>query len=189
MEPAAHDRALAWTSHVVHVIAYALAGAVGAANGETLRYGGPSLRDATRVAASSPELWADILLTNAAEVLTPTQIARLAQAAKSETPVHIVTQEELASGAARTKKVGNVTWKFAAKNVRDAVWAASPEYMWDASSWQGHMAFAYYRPSAIGRKDAADMSRMSIMGIPTVGDISVPADQRRRGVISAWNTR
>jgi len=104
------------------------------------------------------------MLTNAAEVLTPTQIARLAQAAKSETPVHIVTQEELTSGAARTKKVGNVTWKFAAKNVRDAVWAASPEYMWDASSWQGHMAFAYYRPSAIETwKDAADMSRMSIM--------------------------
>jgi hypothetical protein len=57
-----------------------------------------------------------------------------------------------------------MTWRFAAKNVRDAVWAASPEYMWDASSWQGHMAFGYYRPSAIETwKDAADMSRMSIM--------------------------
>jgi aminopeptidase N len=97
-------------------------------------------------------------------VLTPTQISRLAQAAKSETPVHIITQDELKSGTARTKKVGTVTWKFAAKNVRDAVWAASPEYMWDASSWQGHMAYAYYRPSAIETwKDAADMSRMSIM--------------------------
>jgi len=104
------------------------------------------------------------MLTNAAEVLTPTQISRLAQAAKSETPVHIITQDELKSGTARTKKVGTVTWKFAAKNVRDAVWAASPEYMWDASSWQGHMAYAYYRPSAIETwKDAADMSRMSIM--------------------------
>ena len=48
--------------------------------------------------------------------------------------------------------------------MRDAVWAASPDYMWDASSWKGHMAFAYYRPSAIETwKDAADMSRMSIM--------------------------
>lgn len=68
MDPAAHDRALAWTSHVVHAIAYALAGAIGAAEGEILRYAGPSLRDATRVAASAPELWADILLANAAEV-------------------------------------------------------------------------------------------------------------------------
>src|SRR4029079_1018519 len=102
------------------------------------------------------------MLTNAAEVLTPTQIARLAQAAKSETPVHIVTQEELTSGTARTKKVGNVTWKFAAKNVRDAVWAASPEYMWDASDLHGAMACDSSRPSAIETwKDAADMSRMS----------------------------
>ena len=103
-------------------------------------------------------------LLNAAEVLTPAQISRLAQAAKSETPVHIVTQEELQSGAARPRKTGTMTWRFAAKNVRDAVWAASPDYMWDASSWQGHMAFGYYRPSAIETwKDAADMSRMSIM--------------------------
>jgi len=103
-------------------------------------------------------------LQNAAQVLTPAAISRLAQAAKSETPVHIVTQEDLTSGAARPRKTGNLTWRFAARNVRDAVWAASPEYMWDASSWQGHMAFAYYRPSAIETwKDAADMSRMSII--------------------------
>jgi hypothetical protein len=104
------------------------------------------------------------MLQNAAEVLTPTEISRLAQAAKSETPVHIITADELKSGAARPKAAaGMVTWRFAAHNVRDAVWAASPDYMWDASSWQGHMAFAYYRPSAIEPwKDAADMSRMSI---------------------------
>ncbi|HEY2163540.1 MAG TPA: M1 family metallopeptidase, partial [Gemmatimonadaceae bacterium] len=103
-------------------------------------------------------------LQNAAEVLTPTEISRLAQAAKSETTVHIITQDELKSGAARPKTTGGmVTWRFAAHSVRDAVWAASPEYMWDASSWQGHMAFAYYRPTAIEPwKDAADMSRMSI---------------------------
>jgi hypothetical protein len=104
------------------------------------------------------------MLQNQAEVLTPAQITRLAQAGKSETPVHIVTQDELKSGAARPKKTGMLTWKFKSKNVRDAVWAASPDYMWDASSWKGIYAFAYYRPSAIDTwKDAADMSRMSIM--------------------------
>jgi len=103
-------------------------------------------------------------LQNAAEVLTPAQVSRLAQASKSDTPVHIVTQDELKNGTARPRKTGTMTWRFAAKNVRDAVWAASPDYLWDASSWQGHMAFAYYRPSAIETwKDAADMSRMSIM--------------------------
>ena len=102
-------------------------------------------------------------LQNATEVLTPTEISRLAQAAKSETPVHITTQDELKNGTARPKTAGMLTWRFAARNVRAAVWAAAPDYMWDASSWQGHMAFAYYRPSAIEPwKDAADMSRMSI---------------------------
>jgi Peptidase family M1 domain len=102
-------------------------------------------------------------LQNASEVLTPTEITRLAQASKSDTPIHVITQDELKSGAARPKKAGMVTWRFAAHNVRDAVWAASPDYMWDASSWQGHMAYAYYRPSAIEPwKDGADMARMSI---------------------------
>jgi hypothetical protein len=103
------------------------------------------------------------VLANPAEVLTPTQVSRLAQAAKSATTVNIVKQDELSSGAARLRKTGTQTWKFSAKNVRDAVWGASPDFMWDASSWNGHMAFAYYRPSAIETwKDAADMARMSI---------------------------
>jgi len=103
-------------------------------------------------------------LQNANEVLTPTEISRLAQASHSDTPVHIVTQQDLASGKARPRKTGTMTWRFHANDVRDAVWAASPDYMWDASSWQGHMAYGYYRPSAIDTwKDAADMSRMSIM--------------------------
>jgi hypothetical protein len=56
-----------------------------------------------------------------------------------------------------------MTWKFAAKSVRDVVWAASPEYMWDASSYKGSLAQAFFRPSAIEPwKDAADMSRTSI---------------------------
>ena len=103
------------------------------------------------------------LLANASEVLTPTQVARLKQASTSATPVNIITADELTSGAARRTKAGMLTWHFKAPNVRDAVWAASPDYLWDASSWQGHMAYAYYRPSAIETwKDAADMSRMSI---------------------------
>ncbi len=103
-------------------------------------------------------------LQNAAEVLTPTQVARLARAARSDTAVRIITAAELESGAARPKKSGTLTWRFRARNVRDAVFAASPDYQWDASSWDGHMAYAYYRPSAADLwNEAADMSRMSIM--------------------------
>ena len=103
-------------------------------------------------------------LQNSRDVLTPTQITRLSQAAKSDSVVHIVTQQDLTSGAARPRKTGTMTWRFTAKDVRDVVFAASPDYLWDASSWKGILANAYYRPSAIDTwKDGADMSRMSIM--------------------------
>ena len=103
-------------------------------------------------------------LDNAAQVLAPAQIARLAQAAKGPTVVNIITQEELKTGSWRPKAVaGTATWRFKSKNVRDVIFAASPDYMWDASSWKGIMAYGYYRPSAIETwKDAADMSRMSV---------------------------
>jgi hypothetical protein len=102
-------------------------------------------------------------LTNPREVLTPVVIARLAQAAKSATPVNIVTLDEMRSGAARPRSTGTMTWKFSAKNVRDVAWAASPEYLWDASSWNGILAQAFYRPTAMDPwKDAADMTRMSL---------------------------
>jgi hypothetical protein len=104
------------------------------------------------------------MLQNAREVLTPAEIARLARAAKSDSTVHIITQDELKSGAARPRKSGTQTWKFAAHNVRDVAWAGSPDFMWDASSWKGILAQAYYRPTAIQPwSDAADEARMSIM--------------------------
>jgi hypothetical protein len=102
-------------------------------------------------------------LVNPTAVLTPTQITRLAQAIKSATPINIVTLDEIKSGAARPKAAGTLTWKFSAKKVRDVAWAASPEYLWDASGWNGILAQAFYRPSAIDPwKDAADQTRMSL---------------------------
>jgi hypothetical protein len=102
-------------------------------------------------------------LVNPTAVLTRTVIGRLAQAAKSATPVHIITLDEIHSGAAHLTTSGTKTWRFAAKNVRDVAWAATPEYLWDASSWNGIVANAYYRPTAIDPwKDAADQTRMSI---------------------------
>lgn len=102
-------------------------------------------------------------LMNADEVLTSDQRSRLARASGSDTTIHVITAAELASGAARPKKAGTMTWRFSAQNVRDAAWAASPEYLWDASGWNGILANAYYRPSAAEVwKDAADMTRFSI---------------------------
>lgn len=103
------------------------------------------------------------VLQNPLEVLTATQRARLAQAVKSDTSIAIITAAELADGSARPKKAGTLTWRFKAQQVRDVAWAASPEYQWDASGWEGIVAQAYYRPAAAALwQEAARMSRFSI---------------------------
>jgi hypothetical protein len=104
-------------------------------------------------------------LDNGREVLTAAEVSRLDKAVKSDKPVAIITAEELSSGAARPKANGTLTWKFSSKNVRDAVWAAAPDYQWEASGWHGALAQAYFRPSAAdvwGHGEAADEARMSI---------------------------
>ncbi len=108
------------------------------------------------------------VLQNPLEVLTPVQRTRLAAAVRSDSITRIVTEEDLRSGAARPRREGMLTWRFRAQNVRDVAWAASPEYLWDASGWEGIVANAYYRPSAKELwKDAADMSRYSIQEYST----------------------
>jgi prephenate dehydrogenase len=65
MSADAHDRALAQTSHVPHVLAAALAASLAREN-RTLTAGG--FQDTTRIAAGDPELWTAILLANSAGV-------------------------------------------------------------------------------------------------------------------------
>ncbi len=60
-----HDRILAATSHAPHVLAAAIAAATPA---DARRFTAGGWRDTTRIAAGDPELWADILLDNAAGV-------------------------------------------------------------------------------------------------------------------------
>lgn len=70
MEATRHDELLARVSHAPHVIAYALVEAVArSADGATaLAHAGTGFADTTRIAASAPELWRDILLANAPAV-------------------------------------------------------------------------------------------------------------------------
>jgi Peptidase family M1 domain len=108
------------------------------------------------------------VLQNPTEVLTAAERGRLATAIKSDSTIAIVTPDELASGAARPRREGTQTWRFRAEHVRDVAWAASPEFLWDASGWDGVLAQAYYRPSATDLwKDAAKMSRYSIQEYST----------------------
>jgi prephenate dehydrogenase len=73
MDAELHDRVLGAGSHLPHVAAYALAGTLGGIAADVIeglrRLPTQSLRDTTRVAASSPIMWRDILLDNRAEVL------------------------------------------------------------------------------------------------------------------------
>jgi prephenate dehydrogenase len=68
VEPAAHDALLANSSHLPHVIASALA-ASGASAGIMREVIGKGFLDMTRIAASRPEVWRDICLTNDAAIL------------------------------------------------------------------------------------------------------------------------
>jgi prephenate dehydrogenase len=59
----AHDRQLAWTSHLPQAVAYALAKSLADRRLGGVSYG-TGARDTTRLAASSPDMWLDILLHN-----------------------------------------------------------------------------------------------------------------------------
>ena len=62
MDAASHDRRVALVSHVPHAVAFALAAtAAGADDPVIAEIAGGGFRDTTRIAASSPELWTDIL--------------------------------------------------------------------------------------------------------------------------------
>ena len=72
LPPDAHDAMLAVTSHLPHVLASALMRQAAAMQGEyphTQRLTAGSFADATRVAASSPEIWRDVCLSNREAVL------------------------------------------------------------------------------------------------------------------------
>lgn len=66
MDAEAHDALFAATSHLPHVTAYALVGALLASDyrEQAIEYAAGGLRDFTRVAESDPVMWRDVCLTN-----------------------------------------------------------------------------------------------------------------------------
>jgi prephenate dehydrogenase len=69
MSPEEHDRAVALVSHVPQLVASLLAGRFVDAPDGSLRLAGQGVRDTTRIAASAPELWVQILGANSAPVV------------------------------------------------------------------------------------------------------------------------
>jgi len=71
MTPASHDRSVSLISHLPHIVAFSLAGAVPK---ESLTYAAEGFKDTTRVASSDPELWADIFMANRDEILRSAKV-------------------------------------------------------------------------------------------------------------------
>ncbi|MCF6219349.1 MAG: prephenate dehydrogenase/arogenate dehydrogenase family protein [Gammaproteobacteria bacterium] len=66
-----HDRVLAATSHLPHILAYALVGSLARMDetDEIFQYAAGGFRDFTRIASSDAQMWHDICLANRKEVL------------------------------------------------------------------------------------------------------------------------
>lgn len=72
VDPYDHDRILSFVSHLPHVVAYALMEMLrhpSIARLNPVEYSAGGLRDFTRIAASSPEMWRDIFLANKTAVI------------------------------------------------------------------------------------------------------------------------
>ena len=71
MTPENHDAAFAAVSHLPHLLAFAYFSAVvkQPAGADFLALAGPGFRDFTRIAASDPTVWRDILVSNREEIL------------------------------------------------------------------------------------------------------------------------
>jgi prephenate dehydrogenase len=75
MTPENHDAAFAAVSHLPHLLAFAYFSSVAGqpAGRDFLSLAGPGFRDFTRIAASDPTVWRDILMSNREELLKQSQ--------------------------------------------------------------------------------------------------------------------
>jgi hypothetical protein len=99
-------------------------------------------------------------LMNAREVLSAAQRDRLTRAARTSQVVQIISADE----AVARPTPGTKTWQFRALSVRDVAWAAAPDFRWDATSWDGILAEAYYQWPKAGKpwESAAEMTQWTI---------------------------
>ncbi len=68
MDAAAHDRAVALVSHAPQLLSSLVAARLEHADETAIRLSGQGVRDVTRIAASNPAMWVDILSANAGAV-------------------------------------------------------------------------------------------------------------------------
>ena len=89
LSPVEHDRAVARTSHLPHLLAVLTAGQLAEAQPEHLSLSGQGVRDVTRIAGGDPDMWSQIIRANQAavsEILrdVQTDLERLVEVLASE---------------------------------------------------------------------------------------------------------
>ena len=118
MSPENHDAAFAAVSHLPHLLAFAYFNAVAnqPAGRDFLSLAGPGFRDFTRIAASDPEMWRDILVANREEVLKQSQRFRHALDALE----HVMTSgnAEALEDLIRSAAEGRAGWQMGAPRGR-----------------------------------------------------------------------
>jgi prephenate dehydrogenase len=109
-----HDSAFAAVSHLPHLLAFAYFSAVinQPAAKDFLSLAGPGFRDFTRIAASSPEMWRDILLANREEVLR--QSLRFRHALDALEAALVNTNSNALEGLIRSAAEGRAAWQMGA---------------------------------------------------------------------------
>jgi hypothetical protein len=98
---------------------------------------------------------------NPQDVWSPAIRQRLEQATTASERIQVITKAEATANGARATP-GTRTWHLTATNVRDFAWAASPDFRWDASGWNGIRINTFYRPGAAPWEEANRMARYTI---------------------------
>jgi prephenate dehydrogenase len=107
LSPEEHDATFAAVSHLPHLVAFALMNALAQQphGADRLSMAGPGFRDFSRIAASEPTVWRDILLANRTQVLHQSTLLRQAldQLEAAMTQGDSMALEQLIAQASQTR--------------------------------------------------------------------------------------